>query len=66
MIVIYTQEFCPKCKVLKKKMDSKNIQYTECSDVDILISKNIELTPMVEIDNTMMNYAEAIKWVNEV
>ena len=66
MTVIYTQELCPKCKVLKKKMDNKNIQYTECDDVNVLISKHVEFTPMLEVDGAMMDYTEAIKWVNEV
>ena len=66
MVVIYTQDLCPKCKVLKKKLDSKNIEYVECDDVNTLISKNIDLTPVLEIDGNMMNYSEAINWVNEV
>ena len=66
MITVYTQEFCPKCTVLKKKLDSKNIKYAECMDKDILISKGIEFTPMIDVDGEMMDYARAIKWVNEV
>ena len=66
MIVIYTQGLCPKCKVLKKKLDNKNIEYVECDDINTLISKNIDLTPVLEIDGNMMNYSEAISWVNEV
>lgn len=66
MIVIYTQNLCPKCKVLKKKLDNKNIKYVECDDVNTLISKNIDLTPVLEIDGNMMNYSDAINWVNEV
>ena len=66
MITMYTQETCPKCKILKQKLDSKNIKYTECSDRDALIAKNIEFTPMLSIDGEMMTYGEAIKWVNEV
>lgn len=65
MIVIYTQDGCPKCNILKKKMNNKNIEYTECNDVDILISKGIEFTPMLEVENKMMDYTNAVKWVNE-
>lgn len=65
MIVIYTQDGCPKCNILKKKMNNKNIEYTECSDVDILVSKGIEFTPMLEVENKMMDYTNAVKWVNE-
>lgn len=66
MITVYTQEFCPKCKVLKQKLDGKHIEYVECGDRDVLISKGVEFTPMLEIDGEMMGYAEAIKWVNEM
>lgn len=66
MNVIYTQANCPKCKILKKKLDDKNVQYTECSDVNILVSKGVEFTPMLEVDGDIMNYSAAVKWVNEV
>ena len=66
MNVIYTQDNCPKCKILKKKMDDKNIQYTECKDINIMLSKGIEFTPILEINGQLMKYADAIKWVNEV
>lgn len=62
---MYTQEYCPKCKVLKQKMDTKNIEYSECSDRDILFSKGIDFTPVLMVDGQMMNYGAAIKWVNE-
>ena len=29
MVTIYTQNTCPKCGVLKKKLDLKNIEYSE-------------------------------------
>lgn len=66
MNVIYTQENCPKCKILKKKLNDKGVEYTECSDVSVLMSKGIEFTPMLEVDNDMMSYTDAVKWVNEV
>ena len=62
---MYTQEYSPKCKVLKQKMDAKNIEYSECSDRDILFSKGIDFTPVLMVDGQMMNYGAAIKWVNE-
>lgn len=65
MNVIYTQNGCPKCSILKKKLDNKNIKYTEYSDIDVLTSKGIEFTPMFEVDGKMMDYADAIQWVNE-
>ena len=66
MNIIYTQENCPKCKILKKKMDDKHIEYVECSDVNVMVSKGVEFTPMLEVDGQMKGYSEAVKWVNEV
>lgn len=65
MNIIYTQEGCPKCNILKKKMNSKNIEYTECNDINVLMSKGIDFTPVLEVDGKMMEYADAIKWVNK-
>ena len=65
MNVIYTQNGCPKCRVLKKKLDEKYIQYSECDDINILIAKSIEFTPMLEVNGKIMDYSDAIKWVNE-
>ena len=58
------QEKCPKCKILKKKLDAKNIPYQECNDIQIMSEKGIEFTPMTEIDGKLLDYATAVKWVN--
>ena len=63
---MYTQDGCPKCKILKKKLQDKNIQFSECSDVNVMMSKGVDFTPMLEIDGKMMDYATAVKWANEV
>ncbi len=56
---------CPRCKVLKSKLDNKNIRYDIVSNVDTMTSKGIESVPVLEIDNTILDFKEAISWVNE-
>jgi glutaredoxin len=56
---------CPKCKILKSKLDEKNIEYTICSDIDFMISKGFNAMPVLEIENKTMNYLEAVNWVKE-
>lgn len=56
---------CPKCKVLKTKLDSKNINYNIISDVDIIMSKGINTVPILEVDENMMDFKTAVNWVNE-
>lgn len=63
-VTLYTTH-CPKCKVLEKKLNSKNINYNEVTDTNIMIAKGFTSTPMLEADGTIMDFAEANKWVNE-
>lgn len=63
-VTLYTTH-CPKCKVLEKKLNSKNINYNEVTDTDIMISKGFTSTPIFEVDGTIMDFSEANKWVNE-
>ena len=64
MNILYTTH-CPKCNVLKKKLESKNIEFKICEDVDLMLSKGIQQAPYLEVDNELMNFSNAIKWVNE-
>ena len=63
MIILYTID-CPKCKVLEKKLEHKCIEFDKCYDVELMKSKGFTQTPQLEIDNKIMNFTEAIQWVN--
>lgn len=56
---------CPKCKVLKSKLDNKNIDYIVVDDIDEIMSKGIESVPVLEINGEMMNFKESMKWVKD-
>ena len=64
MITIYTTETCPKCKILKKNLQNKEIPYVEIQDIDELIKLNIDEGPVVKVDDDIMNFNEAVTWVN--
>lgn len=65
MIKLYTND-CPKCRVLKAKLDSKDIAYEKINDIDLIMEKGIESVPVLELENgTMMDFSSAIKWVNQ-
>ena len=63
-IILYSTN-CPKCNVLEKKLQSKNIDFEICNDVDLMLSKGIQQTPYLEVDNELMDFSKAVKWVNE-
>lgn len=62
-MTIYTTETCPKCKILKKKLDAKNIDYIELNDVDELIKLGIIDVPMMEVDGTLLDFSAANSWI---
>lgn len=64
MNILYTTH-CPKCNVLETKLKSKNIEFEICEDVDLMLSKGIQQAPYLEVDNELMNFSKAVKWVNE-
>jgi len=64
LVTLYSND-CPKCKILKLKLDNKNIEYSLCSDINIMMSKGFQSTPMLEVDEKTMNFNEAINWVKE-
>ena len=66
MNVILYSTGCPKCMVLEKKMDQKNISYTIETNVDVMQEKGFMSLPMLDVDGNLMDFSNAIKWVNEV
>ena len=65
MVTLYTTH-CPKCIILEKKLQDKNIEYQVCDDVDLILSKGMQEAPYLEVEEKeMMNFSKAIKWVNE-
>ena len=63
LITLYSTG-CPRCNVLKQKLDSKNIEYTVVNDVDIMTEKGISAVPVLEVDGQLLQFKEAVDWVN--
>ena len=65
MITVYTTDTCPRCKILKKKLTDKNIDYIELNDTNKLLDMGIDEVPIVQFeDNSLHKFSEAIEWVN--
>lgn len=63
MITLYSTG-CPKCSVLKAKLDAKNIDYYICDDLNSMEQKGFMSVPMLETDDDIMDFSRAIAWVN--
>lgn len=64
MKIILHSTHCPKCEVLKKKMVEKNIDFEENNDVEAMLALGISQAPILQIDGEIMNFQQAIFWVN--
>ena len=63
MIIMYSTG-CPKCEILKEKLDAKEISYDLVTDVEEMKKLGITKVPMLSVDGNLMQYRDAVKWVN--
>ena len=63
-IILY-EHGCPRCKVLKSKLDQKGIQYQNITDVEIMKSKGFTEAPKLEVDGIIMDFKTAVEWIGE-
>lgn len=72
-IIFYTTN-CPRCQVLKKKMDSLGIDYELNDDIEEMMLWGIQTVPMLRIEEelfdsssltTLLDFSQAIKWLKE-
>lgn len=72
MIKVYSTPTCTKCKILKEKLQSKNIEYEEINLfqhkelIDKFSKKGIMSVPIVEIDNEIMDFNNTLKLIEKI
>ena len=66
MKIILNSTNCPRCKVLKTKLEQKKIQYEECTDIEEMLKLNIKMAPMLQVDDSLLDFTCAIKWINSM
>lgn len=54
---------CPKCKVLKTKLNQKGIVYEEINDTDIMNKKGFKFVPKLDVDGIIYDFKEAVEWI---
>ena len=56
---------CPKCKILKVKLDKLGIEYTTIEDVDLMQEKGFKEVPKLEVDGIVYSFKDAVDWLKE-
>ena len=63
--VILYEHGCPKCKILKMKLDQKGIVYETVNDIEVMKAKGFQEAPKLEVDGIFMGFKEAVEWLKE-
>ena len=63
--VILYEHGCPRCKVLKTKLDQKGINYETVNDIEVMKAKGFTEAPKLEVDGVVMGFKDATDWLKE-
>ena len=63
-VTVYTTH-CPKCNIIEKKLKAADIQFSEVTDTDVMLSKGYTHVPQIEVDNLLVDFAMMNKLLNE-
>lgn len=64
-VVLYSND-CPRCKILKQKLDTKQIKYEIVSDIDVMEQKGFMMLPMLDVNGEVLEFGAAADWVNKL
>ena len=63
-VIKFYSTHCPKCSILKKKLDEKKIEYEEINDVEKMIKLGFTQAPLLEVDGKIMDFKSGVEWIN--
>ena len=68
-MTLYTTN-CPKCVVLEKKLNNKNINYDKVEDIEKIMEianeQGINTAPILEIDGEFLDFSHANTYINNM
>ena len=63
--VIMYSTGCPKCRVLKMKLEKAGIPYEMNDDIDEMRKLGLLSAPALGVHGKIMDFGKAIEWINE-
>ena len=61
--VILYEHGCPKCRILKMKLDQSGVEYETVNDIEIMKEKGFAEAPKLEVDGVVYGFKEAVEWI---
>jgi len=65
MNVLYTKQDCPMCGILKTKLDTAKIEYSEFTDETSMKLMGINVLPILEMDGQKLFFGQAVALANK-
>ena len=66
-MTVYSSSTCPKCKVLKTKLDKAGIEYQVNENIEDAKALGIKTLPYVQLqDGTLLDFGKAIAFMREM
>lgn len=62
-IKIYSLPSCGMCSALKRELDTRNIPYELCQDVQEIKQQGITSLPTLQVNEKRLNFKEALNYL---
>ena len=65
-MTLYSKDNCPRCDMLKDKLNAKNVAFIEVKNEDVITSLGIEFLPVLEVDGQLLELGKANDFINSL
>ena len=64
-IILYTTG-CPRCKIIEKKLELKDIKFEVNTDEDEMAAIGMTEAPSLLVDGKLLGFTDAVAWINSI
>lgn len=65
-MTLYSKDDCPRCDMLKDKLNAKGITFVEVKNEDVIASLGIDFLPVLEVDGELLELGKANDFIKSL
>ena len=65
-MILYSSSTCPKCKVLKMKLDKAGMSYEVNENIEEMKELGIKSLPVLRLTDKLLEFPSAIAFINDM
>lgn len=66
VIILYSKDDCPRCDMLKTKLNAKGIEFKEVKDITVIEQLGIDFLPVLNVGGVLMELSKANDYINSL